>query len=165
MQHHKSSGWHPTLVISHPDEIRPGTISSGWHMVQLTLCHPGDLGKLLRVSSGWHSTLTISLPDEILPIAKSFGWLRVQISLCHLDDIGHLVIIHPDAILPIAYDIGTRSHPRSPHYGRFVGESTRYAALWDWYCFVVRLNKLLINQSIRQWVQKLWLSCDVTVMS
>ena len=46
-----------------------------------------------------------------------------------------------------AYDIGTRSQTRSPHYGPFVRESTRNTALWDWYCLVVRLNKLLINQS------------------
>ena len=64
-----------------------------------------------------------------------------------------------------AYDIGTHSHPRSPHYGPFVRESTRNAALWDWYCFVVGLNKLLINQSNRRRVQKLWHSCDVTVIS
>ena len=64
-----------------------------------------------------------------------------------------------------AYDSGTRSHPRSPHYGPLVRESTRNAALWDWCCFVVRLYKLLINQSNRRWVQKLQHSCDVTVMS
>ena len=64
-----------------------------------------------------------------------------------------------------AYDIGTRSHPRSPHYGPFVSESIRTAVLWDWYCFVLRLEKLLINQSNRRWVQKLQHSYDVTVMS
>ena len=42
-------------------------------------------------------------------------------------------------------EIGTRSHHRSPHFP-FVRESIRNAALWDLYCFVVRLNKLLINQ-------------------
>ena len=46
-----------------------------------------------------------------------------------------------------------------------VRESTRNATLWDWYCFVVRLNKLLINQSNRLWVQKLRHSCYVTLMS
>ena len=64
-----------------------------------------------------------------------------------------------------AYAIGTRSHPRSPYCRPFVRESTRNAALWDWYCFFVRLNKLLINQSNRRWVQKLQHSRDVTVMS
>ena len=64
-----------------------------------------------------------------------------------------------------AYDIGTRSHPRSPHYGPFVRESIRNVTLWDWYCFVLRLDKLLINQSNRRWVQKLQHSYDVTVMS
>ena len=41
-------------------------------MVQLTLCHPDDLGKL-RMSPGWQSTLTISHTDAILPIAKLSG--------------------------------------------------------------------------------------------
>ena len=115
------------------------------------------------MSSGWHSTLTISHPDEILPIAKSSGRLREQLPfICHPDDLLHKQWVY---WLIHAYDIGTRSHPKPPHYGPFVRESTRNAALWDWYCFVVRLNTLLINQSNRRWVQKLRYSSDVTVMS
>ena len=101
------------------------------------------------MSSGWHRTLTISHPDEILPIAV------IRMAYCTGNE----------SITYHAYDIGTRSYPRSSHYGPFVRESTRNAALWDWYCFVVRLNKLLINQSNRRWVQKLQHSCDVTAMS
>ena len=183
-----SSGWHSALVRSHPDEIWPGAVSSGWHRVQLTLCHPDDLRKLW-MSSRWHNTLTISQPDEILPIANSYRWLRLQISLCHPDNMGHLIISHPDEVLPIAKSSGRLReqlsficHPDDllhrqwvywliyivlglagtldPDYGPFVRES-----LWDWHCFVVRLKKMLINQSRRRWVQKLWLSCDVTVIS
>ena len=182
------SGWHSALVRSHPDDIWPGAVSSGWHRVQLTLCHPDDLRKLW-MSSGWHNTLTISQPDEILPITKSSRWLRLQISLCHPDNIGHLIISHPDEVLPIAKSSGRLReqlsficHPEDllhrqwvywliymvlglagtldPDYGPFVRKS-----LWDWHCFVVRLKKMLINQSRRRWVQKLWRSRDVTVIS
>ena len=51
------------------------------------------------------------------------------------------------SLLTHAYDIRARSHPGSPHYGPFAREFTRIAALKYWYCFVVRLNKLLIHQS------------------
>ena len=150
------------VSLSHPDEIRPGAISSGWHRVQLTSCHSGDFGKL-RMSSGWHSTLTKSHPDEILPSAKSSGRLREQFSfICHPHDLLYWQWVYR---LTHAYAFGTRAHPRSPHYGPFVRESNPNAALWDWYCFVLRLNNLLINQSNRQWVQNLRHSCDVTGMS
>ena len=134
------------------------------------LSHPDDrglnlrhvIGKL-RMSSGWYSTLTKSRPDEILPRAKSSGRLGEQLSfICHPDDLLHRQWVY---WLMHAYAIGTRAQPRSPHYGPFVRESNPNAALWDWYCFVVRLNNLLINQSNRQWVQKLRHSCDVTGMS
>ena len=179
-----SSGWHSALAISHPDEILPIAKSSGRLRVQISLCNPDDIGHLVT-----------SHPDQILSIAKSSGWLKVQISLWHPHDIGHLVISHPDEILPIDKSYGRPKeqlsftcHPddllhRQWIYwlmhmtlgvarildlhitGPFVRESTRNAALCDWYCFVVRLNKMLINQSRRRWVQKLWHSCDVTVMS
>ena len=55
----------------------------------------------------------------------------------------------PTSLLTHAYDVGTRSHPGSPHCRPFVRESTRHAALWYWYCFVVRLDKLLHDQSIK----------------
>ena len=136
--------------------------SSGWHRGWNTLCHPDDLKKL-RMSSGWHSTLAISHPDEILPRAKSSGRLREQLSsICHPDDLLHRQWVYR---LMHAYSIGTRALPRSPHYGPFVRESNPNAAIWDWYCFVVRLNNLLINKSNHQWVQKLRHSCDVTGMS
>ena len=148
------------MAISHPDEMHRIAKSSGWHRVQLKLCHPKDLGKL-RMSPGWHSTLTISHPGEILPKAKSSGRFREQVSfICHPDDLLHrqcvnwLMLI----VLELARTLDL------PHYGPFVREYARNAALWDWYCFVVRLNKLLMNQSRRRWVQRLRHSCDVTVI-
>ena len=72
-----SSGWHTAVSKSHPDEIRPGANSSGWLRVQMTLCHPDDIGEY-RKSSGWHSSVSISHPDDNLPISKSSGWLRKQ---------------------------------------------------------------------------------------
>ena len=89
MQHRKSSGWHPALVITQPDEIRPGAISSRWHMVQLTLCHPDDLGKLC-VSSGWHSTLTIIHLDDSAVGSISSGWI-MGIAGCHPEEITMLI--------------------------------------------------------------------------
>ena len=68
-----SSGWHTAVSKSHPDEIRPGANSSGWLRVQMTLCHPDDIGEY-RKSSGWHPTMLISHPDVIPPIVKSSGW-------------------------------------------------------------------------------------------
>ena len=68
-----SSGWHTAVSKSHPDEIRPGANSSGWLRVQMTLCHPDDIGEY-RKSSGWHPTMPISHPDVIPPIVKSSGW-------------------------------------------------------------------------------------------
>ena len=77
------------MAISHPDEMHRIAKLSGWHRVQLKLCHPKDLGKL-RMSPGWHSTLTISHPGEILPKAKSSGRFREQVSfICHPDDLLH----------------------------------------------------------------------------
>ena len=67
------SGWHTAVSKSHPDEIRPGANSSGWLRVQMTLCHPDDIGEY-RKSSGWHPTMPISHPDVIPPIVKSSGW-------------------------------------------------------------------------------------------
>ena len=147
--------------LSHPDEIQLGAISSGWHRVQLTSCHPGEFGKL-RMSSDDIVHWPKCHPDEILPRAKSSGRLREQLSfICHPDDLLYRQWVYR---LMHAYSIGTRALPRSPHYGPFVRESNPNAAIWDWYCFVVRLNNLLINQSNRQWVQKLRHSCDVTGM-
>ena len=68
-----SSGWHTAVSKSHPDEIRPGANSSGWLRVQMTLCHPDEIGEY-RKSSGWHPTMPISHPDVIPPIVKSSGW-------------------------------------------------------------------------------------------
>ena len=68
-----SSGWHTAVSKSHPDEIRPGANSSGRLRVQMTLCHPDDIGEY-RKSSGWHPTMPISHPDVIPPIVKSSGW-------------------------------------------------------------------------------------------
>ena len=142
--------------LSHPDEKWPS--------------HPDDIGlnlrHVIRATSGGfvrHSTLIKSHPDEILPIAKSSGRLREQLSfICYPYDLLHRQWVR---WLTHAYAIGTRAHLRSPRYGPFVRESNTNTALWDWYCFVVRLNNLLINQSNRQWVQKLRHSCDVTGMS
>ena len=68
-----SSGWHTAVSKSHPDEIRPGANSSGWLRVQMTLCHPDEIGEY-RKSSGWHPTMPKSHPDVIPPIVKSSGW-------------------------------------------------------------------------------------------
>ena len=138
--------------LSHPDDIGFNLR----HVIRATsgsfVCHPDDIVH-------WPK----SHPDEVLPRAKSSGRLREQLSfICHPDDLLHRQWVYR---LRHAYSIGTRALPRSPHYGPFVRESNPNAAIWDWYCFVVRLNNLLINQSNHQWVQKLRHSCDVTGMS
>ena len=130
-----------------------GHKSSGWDTVNRTT--------FLHMSSGWRSTLVISHPDEILPMAMSSGRLGEQLSfICHPDD-----LLHRQWVYWLMHMILVLTRTQDLHITGSLWESTRNTALWDWYCFVVRLNKLLINQSRRRWVQKLWHSCDVTVMS
>ena len=80
-----SSGWHNVIwTLSHPDELAPGRISSGW-LLDTAVCHPDDIsyhhmssGWLSRnqyhirmsydtviMSSGWHTLPFLSHPDEI----------------------------------------------------------------------------------------------------
>ena len=102
-------------------------------------------------------------------MSNSFGRLRLKLPFCHPDDSGCCYVssgwLTALAMSPLthAYDIKTRSYLGSPHYRPFVKESTCNAAFW--YCFVVRLNKLLNKQSWHRWVQTPWRSSDVTVMS
>ena len=98
-----SSGWHNSIVVTHPDEIPISAKSSGWHTVY-------------DMSSGWHTAVSKSHPDEIRPGANSSGWLRVQMMLCHPDEIGEyrkssgwhttMPISHPDVIPPIVKSSG-----------------------------------------------------------
>ena len=101
------------------------------------------------MSSGWHSALVTSHPDEILPIAKSSGWLREPLStICHPGD-----LLHRQWAYQLMHLILALARTLYPHCGPFVRESTRNAALWDWYCFVVRTSCWSINQSRRRWAQ------------
>ena len=103
------------MSISYPDVIRPGANSSGWLRIQMTLCHPDDLGKL-RLSSGWQSTLAITHLVEMRPRVNSSVWHRLWNTLRNPDDIGQhrkssrwhpaLVISHPNEIRPGALPSG-----------------------------------------------------------
>ena len=80
-----SSGWHNVIwTLSHPDELVPGRMSSGW-LLDTAVWHPDDKsyrhmssGWLRRnwflirmsydnviMSSGWHTLPFLSHPDEI----------------------------------------------------------------------------------------------------
>ena len=80
-----SSGRHNVIwILSHPGELAPGSISSGW-LLDTAVCHPDDIsyhhmssGWLSRnwyiirmsydnviMSSGWHTLLLLSHPDQI----------------------------------------------------------------------------------------------------
>ena len=80
-----SSGWYNVIWnLSHPVELAPGRISSGW-LLDAAVCHPDDISKhhmssgwlsrnwyLIRMSydnvimsSGWHTLPFLSHPDEI----------------------------------------------------------------------------------------------------
>ena len=60
-----SYGWHNVIwTQSHPDELAPGRISSGWLMAN-AVCDPVDLRYYPTMSSGWDTDL----------IPKSFRWL------------------------------------------------------------------------------------------
>ena len=80
-----SSGWHTSVSKSHPDEIRPGANSSGLLRVQMTFCHPDEIGQY-RKSSGWHPAIPISHPDDLAGVGISSGWVTAN-SLCHPDDL------------------------------------------------------------------------------
>ena len=61
------------LAISRPDEIRPGTKSSGW-FTQISSCHADDTAMIIQVtygacsmSSPWH---TLSHPDDMTPFEQ-----------------------------------------------------------------------------------------------
>ena len=83
----KSSGWHSTLTIRHPDEIQPGANSSGWLRVWITLRRPDDIGQH-NTSPEWYPALTISHPHGIRPGANPSRWLMTN-EVCHLDDISY----------------------------------------------------------------------------
>ena len=81
----KSSGWLtmlPYVILmtynsaiwtqSHPDELAPGCISSGWFMANAE-CHL-DYLQCCPMSTGWHKVIwTISQPDELAPGRISSG--------------------------------------------------------------------------------------------
>ena len=82
-----SSGWHTTVSLSNPDEIRPRANLSRWLGVEMMLCHPNEIGQCRHKSSWWHSAIPISHPDEILQIAKS----TYDVALSHPDEITNLI--------------------------------------------------------------------------
>ena len=121
------------------------------------LSHPDDIGFNLRHVIRATSGSFVCHPDDIVHWPKVIRMRYCQ-ELSHPDDLGNnfpsyvirmTYCTGNEYWLTHAYAIGTRAHPGSPHYGPFVMESNPNAALWDWYCFVVRLNNLLINQSIK----------------
>ena len=81
-----SSGWHSTLAISHPNEIRSGVNSSGWFM-DTAVCHPDDIS-YHHMSSEWLSWswhLTGMSYDNVI---MSSGWHTLRFS-SHPDDIAN----------------------------------------------------------------------------
>ena len=100
-----SSGWHNvSWTLCHPDEIAPGRISSGWQMqdvIRMTydvaLCHPGEITNLIPKSSGW------------LSYSQYLIRMTYRRCICHPDDLPGVGIssgwvtanslCHPDDIL------------------------------------------------------------------
>ena len=61
-------------MVSHPDDLIIGSISSGWHNGIWTLSHPDDLAPV-RISSGWLLDTAVCHPDDISYHRMSSGWL------------------------------------------------------------------------------------------
>ena len=73
------------LNLSHPDELAPGRISSGWLMASAEW-HPDDL-RCCPMSFRWHNVIgNLGHPDEIAPGCISSGWLMTNAG-CHPDDL------------------------------------------------------------------------------
>ena len=62
------------IVGCHPYDLRYCPISSVWHNVIWTLSHPDELAPG-RISSGWLLYTATSHPDDISYRHMSFGWL------------------------------------------------------------------------------------------
>ena len=60
--------------LSHPDELAPGRISSGWLMCD-ALCHLDDLAGV-GSSSGWVTANSLCNPDDTPFHLMSSGWLN-----------------------------------------------------------------------------------------
>ena len=72
-------------LLSHPDDLAIGSLSSGWLMANV-LCHPDDI-RSFPMSSGWHNvSWFLCHPDEIAPSRISSGWLMTNAG-CHPDDL------------------------------------------------------------------------------
>ena len=92
-----SSGWLMANVLCHPDDIRSFPMSSGWHNVSWSLCHPDEITKMWSlshpddlaipsISSGWLIADALCHPDDLPGVGISSGWVTA-ISLCHPDDL------------------------------------------------------------------------------
>ena len=69
----------------HPDALRYCPLSSGWHNVIWTLSHPHELAPD-RILSGWLMSDALCHPDDLADFGSSSGCARVN-SLCHPDGI------------------------------------------------------------------------------
>ena len=81
-----SSGWHNGIwTLSHPDELAPVRISSGW-LLDSAVCHPDDIS-FHRMSSGWLSRNRYLIRMSYDNVIMSSGWHRLPF------------LSHPDAIV------------------------------------------------------------------
>ena len=68
-----SSGWHNVIwTLSHPDELAPGRISSGW-LLDTAVCHPDDIS-YHHMSSGWLSRNQYQIRMSYDTVIMSSGW-------------------------------------------------------------------------------------------
>ena len=87
-----SSGWHNGIwTLSHPDELAPGRISSGW-LLDTAVCHPDDIS-YHRMSSGWLSGNWYLMRMSYDNVIMSSGWHRLPF-LSHPDEIANLDFPH-----------------------------------------------------------------------
>ena len=87
-----SSGWHNGIwTLSHPEELAPGRISSGW-LFDTAVCHPEDIS-YHRMSSGWLSRNWYLIRMSYDNVIMSSGWHRLPF-LSHPDEIADFDFPH-----------------------------------------------------------------------
>ena len=87
-----SSGWHNGIwTLSHPDELAPGRISSGW-LLDTAVCHPDDIS-YHRMSSGWLNRNWYLIRMSYDNVIMSSGWHRLPF-LSHPDEIANFDFPH-----------------------------------------------------------------------
>ena len=103
-----SSGWHNGIwTLSHPDELAPVRISSGW-LLDTAVCHPDDIS-YHRMSSGWLSRNWYLIRMSYDNVIMSSGWHRLPF-LSHPDEIANFDFPHHAVALQRFRNLWNESH-------------------------------------------------------